>query len=73
MCAQRKDARVLQGPVTQHLNRGEEDAKIGRDIDHEALAQGHVNVITGACMAIGIKVSNFLPLPPWLTAHTFAA
>ncbi len=32
------------------------------NIDHEALAQGHVNVIAGACMAIGIKVS--------LTAHS---
>ena len=27
------------------------------NIDHEALAQGHVNVIAGACIAIGIKVS----------------
>lgn len=28
------------------------------DVDHEALAQGHVNVIAGACMAIGIKVTS---------------
>ena len=58
-----QDAGVLQGPVTQHLNRGEEDAKIGRDVDHEALAQAHVNVITGACMAIGIKVRDSHPSP----------
>ena len=34
----------------------EASAKAGaREVDHEALAQAHVNAITGACMAIGIK------------------
>lgn len=37
------------------MGGGDDAAK--SNIDHEALAQGHVNVIAGACMAIGIKVN----------------
>lgn len=46
---------MLQGPLSQHMGGGDDAAK--SNIDHEALAQGHVNVIAGACMAIGIKVN----------------
>jgi hypothetical protein len=53
--------------VKQHLGKGEEDAKGGGPIDHEALAHAHVNVIAGACMAIALKVSHllaYMPLAP---------
>lgn len=48
----------MQGDVKQHMGKAAEEAsaKAGaREVDHEALAQAHVNAITGACMAIGIK------------------
>ena len=48
---------MSQGPLTQHMGSGDSEAGRGCEVDHEALAQGHVNVITGACMAIGIKVA----------------
>ena len=56
----------------QHLGKGEEDAKGGRAVDHEALAQAHVNVITGACMAIGLKVTHILSIhAPWHLFRNF--
>ena len=48
---------MAQGPVREYMKGGDVDAKGGCSVDHEALAQAHVNVITGACMAIGIKAS----------------
>ena len=48
--------RWSQGPLSQHMGRGDTEGTSGCNVDHEALAQGHVNVITGACMAIGVKV-----------------
>ena len=48
----------MQGDVKQHMGKAAEEASAkpgAREVDHEALAQAHVNAITGACMAIGIK------------------
>ena len=57
--------------MTQHLGKGEEGAKGGRAIDHEALAHAHVNVIAGACMAIGLKVNHLLAYMPLTPLHDF--
>ncbi len=52
----------VQGPVSKYMGTPEEAAALkeqaGHEVDLEALAQAHVNALTGACLALGIKYAG---------------
>ena len=52
----------MQGPVSEYMGTPEQAAALkeqaGHEVDLEALAQAHVNAVTGACLALGIKYAG---------------
>lgn len=48
----------MQGPIGKWANRAANQDPLEGRIDAEAAAQAHINAVSGACLALGIKYAG---------------